>query len=73
MRKIYSPYFKASVLREILKEERTLSQIAAHDEIHPNLAGQWRDQALAGLLEIFSKAKEADWQGKATAHEDETQ
>src|SRR5258708_40160252 len=71
MRKTYSPEFKARVVREILKEERTLSQIAAHYEIHPNLAAQWRDQALTGLVEIFSKAKEADWQGKAAAYEQE--
>lgn len=73
MRKTYSPEFKARVVREILKEEKTLSQIAAHYEIHPNLAGQWRDQALAGLVGIFSKAKEADWQNKAAVHEQEKQ
>ena len=73
MRKTYSPEFKGRVVREILKEERTLSQIAAHYEIHPNLAAQWRDQALTGLVGIFSKAKEADWQGKAAAYEEEKQ
>src|SRR5258708_25855383 len=71
MRKTYSPEFKARVVREILKEERTLGQIAAHYEIHPNLAAHWRDQALSGLVGIFSKAKEADWQGQAAAHEGE--
>jgi len=42
MRKNYRPEFKAKVVREILKEEKTLSQIAAVYEIHPNLAAQWR-------------------------------
>ena len=73
MRKTYSPEFKARVVREILKEEKTLSQIAAHYAIHPNLAGQWRDQALAGMVGLFSKAKEADWQSKTAAYEEEKQ
>ena len=50
MRKSYSAEFKAKVVRDILKEEKTLSQIAASYEIHPNMAAQWRDQALVGLI-----------------------
>lgn len=73
MRKNYSPEFKAKVVREILKEEKTLSQIAAAYEIHPNLAGQWRDQALLGLVGIFSRARESDWESKAAAYEAEKQ
>jgi putative transposase len=71
MRKSYSPEFKAKVVREILKEEKTLSQIAATYEIHPNLAAQWRDQALYGLVGIFSRAKEEDWRTKEAAYERE--
>lgn len=73
MRKSYSPEFKAKVVREILKEEKTLSQIASEYEIHPNMAGQWRDQALSGLVGIFSRAKESDWQAKQAAFEEEKQ
>ena len=73
MRKSYSPEFKAKVVREILKEEKTLSQVAAMYEIHPNLAAGWRDQALVGLVGIFSRARESDWQVKAAAYEEEKQ
>jgi len=73
MRKSYSAEFKAKVVREILKEEKTLSQIAASYEIHPNMAAQWRDQALVGLVGIFSRARESDWQAKETAYEAEKQ
>src|SRR5258707_14606282 len=73
MRKSYSPEFKAKVVREILKEDKTLSQVAAVYEIHPNLAAQWRDQALVGLVGIFSRARESDWQAKEVPFEEENQ
>lgn len=73
MRKSYSPEFKAKVVREILKEDKTLNQVAATYEIHPNLAAQWRDQALSGLVGIFSRARESDWQAKEAAYEEEKQ
>lgn len=33
----YSANFKAQIVREILKEEKTIPQIAAEHGIHPNL------------------------------------
>ena len=73
MRKSYSAEYKATVVREILKEEKTLSQIAASYEIHPNMAAQGPDQALIGLIGIFSRARESDWQAKEAAFEEEKQ
>ena len=73
MRKSYSPEFKAKVVREILKEEKTLSQVAASYEIHANLAAQWLSQARVGLVGLFSRARESDWQAKAAAYEEEKQ
>jgi len=73
MRRTYSPEFKAKVVRDILREDKTLSQVAAQYEIHPNLVSQWRDQALAGLAGLFSRTKESDWVIKEAAHEQEKQ
>jgi len=73
MRNSYSPEFKAKVVRELLREDRTLSQVAAVHGIHPNLAAQWRDQALAGLAGLFSRGQERDWAAKEAAHEQEKQ
>lgn len=42
MRKSYSPEFKTQVVREVLREDKTLSQIAAMYEVHPNQVAQWR-------------------------------
>jgi putative transposase len=41
--------------------------------VHPNLFTQWRDQALAGMAGLFSRAKETDWAAKEAAHEQEKQ
>ncbi len=73
MRKTYSPEFKAKVVREVLKEDKTLSQIAATHGVHANQVAQWRDQALAGLAGIFSNEQAADWQAKTAANEQEKQ
>jgi putative transposase len=73
MRNSYSPEFKAKVVREVLREDKTLSQVAAAYGVHPNLVGQWRDQALGGLAGLFSQTRERDWAAKETAHEQEKQ
>ena len=73
MRNSYSAEFKAKVVREVLREDKTLSQVAAEHGIHPNLLGQWRDQALAGMAGLFSRTKETEWAAREAAHEQEKQ
>jgi len=36
MRKSYTGKFKTTVVLEILKEEKTISEIASQYEVHPN-------------------------------------
>lgn len=73
MRNTYSPEFKAKVVREVLREDKTLSQVAATQGLHPNRVSQWRDQAVGGLASLFSQSKERDWAEKEAAHESEKQ
>lgn len=54
MRKTYSAEFKAQVVLEILKEEKSISQLASEHGVHPNLLGKWRNQALSDLPRLFS-------------------
>ena len=49
MRKHYTAAFKAQVVREVLREDKPLSQIASEHGIHPNVLHNWKAQALAGL------------------------
>lgn len=69
MRKQYSATFKAQLVREVLKEEKPLNQIASEHGVHRNLLAEWRDQALAALPGIFSRQAEHDQAAKAAAHE----
>ena len=55
MRKRYTAQFKAEIVQEILKEEKTLGQIASEQGIHPNQLKRWRVVALEGLPSLFSK------------------
>ena len=55
MRKQYSAAFKARVVQELLKEEKTLAQIASEYEVHPTQLKNWRAVALEGLPGLFEK------------------
>jgi len=53
-RKTYSARLKAEIVREIWREPRSISQIAAQYGIYPNQLYTWRDQAVAGLPDLFT-------------------
>ncbi|MBA3946343.1 MAG: transposase [Herpetosiphonaceae bacterium] len=53
MRKAYSPHFKAQVVRELLKEEFTVTQLATKYDVHPTQLHQWKATALKGLPTLF--------------------
>ncbi len=57
MRKHFTAAFKAKVVQELLKEEKTFAQIAAEYEVHPTQLKNWRVIALEGLLGLFEKQK----------------
>ena len=55
MRKQYTAAFKTRVVQELLKEEKTLAQIATEYEVHPTQLKKWRAIALGGLPGLFEK------------------
>jgi transposase len=55
MRKQYTAAFKAKVVQELLKEEKTLAQIASEYEVHPTQLKNWRAIAVEGLAGLFEK------------------
>ena len=59
MRKHYTNAFKAEVVQELLKEEKTIAQIAAQHGIHPNQLSKWKAIALKGLPDLFSDEQKA--------------
>ena len=70
MRKQHSPTFKAQVVMEALKEEKTINQLAAEHEIHPVMISQWKSVAVKGLSNLFERGGQAEAELKA-AHEKE--
>ena len=55
MNKSYTPAFKARLVQELLKETKTISQLAAEYGIHPNVLGAWKATALQGLPSLFER------------------
>jgi putative transposase len=55
MRRHYSATFKAQIVQEVLKEEKTISQIASTYGVHPTQIGEWKAAALKGLPTLFEK------------------
>ena len=53
MRKKYTPQFKAKVVQEILREEKSISQIASKYSVHPTQLRKWKRQVLEGLPDLF--------------------
>ncbi len=60
MNKTYTPAFKARLVQELLKETKTISQLAAEHSIHPNLLGTWRATALQSLPSLFERRDSLD-------------
>ena len=55
MKKVYTSAFKAQVVIELLKEEKTLAQLSAEHGVHANVLRDWRAQALKGLPSLFER------------------
>jgi transposase len=57
MRKTYSGQFKSKAVLEILKENKTISQLASELEVHPNQLLNWKRQALEELAESLEDGR----------------
>ena len=55
----YSADFKAKVALEALRGELTTAQLAAKHGIHQTMVGEWKRQAMEGLVSVFSGKAEA--------------
>jgi putative transposase len=60
MRKRYTAKQKAQIVLEILKEEKTITQIASEYGIHPNQLHRWKKQALEGFPKVFENDTKAE-------------
>lgn len=56
-RRTHDDKFKVKVVLEVMKEEKTLSELAGKYEVHPNQIRQWRQQFLENATKAFGGDK----------------
>jgi transposase len=52
-RRAHNPAFKARVALAALKEDRTLAELCAQYELHPNQISDWKRQLLERAADVF--------------------
>jgi transposase len=65
----YSAEFKAKVALAALRNEQTISELAAHYGVHPTMINQWKKALLEGASEIFGKGHKRLRQAEAELDE----
>lgn len=55
MKKSYTATFKAQVVLELLKETKTLNQLASDHGVAPTVLREWKLVAIKGLADVFEK------------------
>jgi len=58
-RKFYAPEFKLKTVVEILKGEKTASQLSGELGIHPRVLAEWKKHFMEIGPEIFRKSKDS--------------
>ena len=61
-RRRFTAEFKARVAKEALRGDRTVQQIAARHQLHPNQVSQWKRTASERLAELFERGAKPDQQ-----------
>lgn len=54
-RRNFTPEQKARIVLEVLREEKTLNEIAAEYEIHPNMISRWKAEFVNNAAKVFAK------------------
>jgi len=57
MRKKFTAKYKAESVLEVLREAETLNQIAGRREVHPNILGRWKSEAVQNLYTLFENRR----------------
>lgn len=51
--KRYSPKFKAQVVIEVLRSDKTEAEVARAYDVHPNTVNRWKEEFLENASDVF--------------------
>jgi len=69
-RRRFTAEFKKRVVLEALRADRTVQQISAQHEVHPNQVGKWKRVVLDGMTELLAPSRAGrDSEHEATVRE----
>ncbi len=55
MKKTYTAAFKAQLVLELLKETKSINQLAAEHGVAPTVLREWKQAALTGMPDLFER------------------
>ena len=55
-RRKFTDQFKAKVALKALRGDKTIQEIAAKHQVHPNQADTWKRQAVEGMADVFTRS-----------------
>ena len=53
-RRRFTDQFKAKVALEVLRGDKTIQEIAARHQVHPNQVSTWKRQAIECMADVFA-------------------
>ena len=56
-RRSFTDAFKAKVALEALRGDKTIQEIAANPQVHPNQVSTWKRQAVEGMADAFTDGR----------------
>jgi transposase-like protein len=59
-RRQFTSEFKVKVVLEVLRQEKTLNQIASDYDLHPQLVQTWKQAFMAAAPQVFEQQKGAE-------------
>lgn len=67
-RKNFTAEQKAQIVLEMLREDKSVVQIASENNMHPNQLHRWRKQALENFPQLFEEDRKGE-KARAAEHE----
>jgi putative transposase len=61
----YSADFKAEVVKEMLREEKSYSQISSEYKVHTTQLNRWKTTVTEGMASLFEKNKKEEEEKQA--------